>query len=199
MAENFLTYTEVDPNSRITVAAQKISFAALASNETAYVYKDMGAGGIAGNYSYNVNVICTGMTGTSMKVVFWSASNTLGEAQSCAGGHTHSLYFWSNTPSIYMEEDTTGGNYNTGYTYATHKEYFITITRNTAVGTYGTIYAYIYADEDRTDLLTTLTLTLHENVNYRYLYALQSANIPTTATGTGYTKSPSTGEVSTVF
>ena len=199
MAENFLTYTKVDPNSRFTVTAPKIAFTALACNETAYVYKDKGVGGIAGNYSYKVNILCTALTSTGMKIPCWAISNTLGEAQACYAGHTHTLFLFGATPTIYFGEDVSGTEYNQTYAITTHKEYFITISRNTAIGTYGTIYAAIYADEDRTDLLTTLTLTLHENLNYRYLYGIQSANYTNASTGTGFARGATTGETSHVF
>ncbi len=40
--EDFTTYTEVDPNSKITVASSKVSWDDLSRNEEAYVYKEMG-------------------------------------------------------------------------------------------------------------------------------------------------------------
>ena len=40
--EDFTTYTEVDPNSRITVSSTKVTWASVQRDEDAYVYKDKG-------------------------------------------------------------------------------------------------------------------------------------------------------------
>ena len=44
--ENLSTYTETDPNSKITISgtgSEKVSYSALSKQESAYVYKDFGA------------------------------------------------------------------------------------------------------------------------------------------------------------
>ena len=41
--ENFTTYTEVDPNNKLTVTSTKITAVDLDRDEDAYVYKDFGA------------------------------------------------------------------------------------------------------------------------------------------------------------
>jgi len=53
-------------------------------------------------------------------------------------------------------------------------DYYLTLKRDEAIGTYGTLYAYIYSDSARTTLVDTLTVTLTEKQDFRYLFGMIS-------------------------
>jgi hypothetical protein len=202
MSENFLTYTKVDPSNWLTVTAQKVTFTSMGNNATTYLYKDMGVGGITGSYSYNINTILNGTPSSSGQATVWAISNTLGDdAGIFAVGHSHVVKWSSASGLIYLEEYLNPSTpYAASYTPGLNKEVFLTVSRNTSVGTYGTLYLYIYADEDRTILTTTLSVTLHENINYRYIYGCAGNNTSTAGQSiSGYNKSPFAGIIASSF
>lgn len=63
------------------------------------------------------------------------------------------------------------------------KIYYLEIERDEGVGTFGTLYCRIYDDEARTNLVDTLSLTLRANQDLRYVYALNTYESGTSATG----------------
>ncbi|MCL4873868.1 hypothetical protein KJ039_07295 [bacterium] len=85
---------------------------------------------------------------------------------------------------IILEETTSSGDIATDtYTCEQGKIYYLEIERDEAVGTYGTLYCRIYDDEARTNLVDTLSLTLRAAQDLRYVYALNTYESGTSATG----------------
>lgn len=199
MAEDFTTYTKVDPGNRFTVAKRRISIAALPGNETAYVYKDFGAGFFAGDFSFNVDFGVASYTGGSSQRFYpFVLSNSVGDERAIevATGDSFYVLVYHNAAgyNIYLGENVGGTVYeaysSTVFRPVAHSTVFLTVRRNAAVGTYGTLYCDIYADYERTDLIMTLTLTLHAVKSFRYRYGVTGFNIGSTDTITGYAKSP---------
>jgi len=54
--QDLTSYTEVDPNSRIAVTANRVTATNLTRNEDAYVYKDMGIDYFAGSFRIDFQV-----------------------------------------------------------------------------------------------------------------------------------------------
>jgi hypothetical protein len=96
------TYTEADPNSRISASTVTATFAAIARNEDAYLYKDWGAA-YFGDFVHDFET--TGTTwANGSKLVVWGLSNTLASKASWAAG-------------LYLQLDaisTTAGTYTLG-------------------------------------------------------------------------------------
>ena len=80
--EDFTTYTEVDPNSHITITdANTIDFAALDQDETAYVYRDLGAAFFDGDFEHLIAAQVTAQNSSAITNV-WAMTNSLNDWQS---------------------------------------------------------------------------------------------------------------------
>jgi len=196
--EDFTTYTEVDPNSRITVISTRVTWSSLTKNEDAYVYDDKGAGYFAGSFEIKFTANLTASQGgnPSNRIQICALANAIDDGQGIilANEDMLSVFFSipsSGTPSIFLEECDGGSTYSGGsYVCSENTDYDITLLRDEGVGTYGTLYCYIYSDSSRTNLLDTLTVTLHSSKkDFQYLYVCQSFNTGQSITTSGYVDS----------
>ena len=177
--EDYTTFTEVDPASHITVASNRITVANYTRNEEGYVYKDMGVDYFDGDFVHYLTIHPTSYVLGAYHYM-WMLSNTLDDGFGIrgAGGKYISLSaYWSGaTGFVLVLEEYNGSPYSDYYSISTGTTYYTKIVRNESVGTYGTIYCYIYSDQARTNLLDTLALALHEKVDFRYLYGINTYN-----------------------
>lgn len=191
-AENFTTYTEVDPNSHITVtSAARIDFAGLAKNEDAWCSSDKGVGHFASDFEHLAEIQMTSSAGTDGTAGFITLSNILDDIQGIKTASGDALYCrWEEGgATLYVWEDIAGTSYFSSYVGSYATPYYIKFKRDEAVGTYGTLYLYIYSDSARTNLLATRSIALHEKEDFRYLFAGHSRNMALSGhTTTGYIK-----------
>ncbi len=196
MIENFLTYPEVDPNNRVAVTSTRVTWAALDRNETAYVASDKGVDYFDGDFVHTVTVNMTALVNGSY-VNAWGLTNELNSFRVIdnTNGDFLSVTLLGLTagviPTINIYECDGGAVYSDSYTPASLTTlYYLTIVRNEAVGTYGTLYCYIRTGSHTGTLVDTLTLTLHTSTkDFRYVHAVNSDN--STATpypSSGYTE-----------
>lgn len=190
--EDFGTWTEYDPSSKVLPSLNSIQWSGVARSTVAYVYDDRGADSISGDFQVTFTAKMTSHTFTD-SLTYFSVSNnigtwrdhivvnkwnTIGFVESDGGG----------TPRWYLGEIYSGTTYADTTTDSDYfeptadVEYYITLVRDETVGTYGTVYAYIYSDSDRTILVDTIDHTLHEKNDFRYIYGFQSYG--TTGAGT---------------
>jgi len=180
--ENFTGYTEEDPNEKITVAANTVSWEELSRDEAAYVYKDFGADYFAGYFSINLAVYTDDhdVSGTGSVAAF-ALTNLVDDLRGIfvADGDyiaiSHAAYIGGHyrITLIVINDGASGGSDNTAkYAIELDKTYYLTLIRNETVGDYGTLYLLIYSDSGRTDLIDTLTVTLQKKVDFRYLFAV---------------------------
>lgn len=182
MAENFTTYTKVDPNNRLTVrSASLVTINKMTRIESAYLYKDMGTGYYSGNFSFDINVLSSISSVASNVGVFYpfNLANSIGDANSVANSQGVQVTTdTSNNIQFWLRENSGGAPHYSvsSYTGVIASPYFLTFRRDAAVGTYGTIYLDIYSDSSRSSLLTTLSLALSSSQAFRYIYAVSSHN-----------------------
>lgn len=199
--EDFTTYTEDDPNSRITVTATKVSWAGLLNNEEGYVYADKGVNYYSGDFEFQFTIrsISSGVPGSvgSNQPTFWSLANLVdsyNDIYVANGDYLILLVGWSTGvwPYLVLQECSGGTLYGDSpvtFQISVDTEYYITIKRDESVGDFGTLYCYVYTNFARTNLVHTFTITLHSSKkDFRYLYALQSRNTGSAWQHTGYTK-----------
>ncbi len=183
--QDFTTYTERDLLNLITVTASKVSWADLPADGDAWVYKDKGANYFSGNFELRMtyrtlngttsSAVCSALTLANL-VNDWIGIDTLNGDE---------LGLIVNGNSAYISEVNGGTQYFPSGDYplilTLNTDYYLTIKRDEAVGTYGTLYLYVYSDAARTTLIATQTLTLHSLKDFRYIYAIQSieAGAPT--------------------
>jgi len=181
--ENFINYTEVDPNSKITVAASRVTWAQLGAGEDAYVYSDKGANYFAGNFEIQFTLRITAETGTNYTINgIWALTNLLDDLYGIylASGDYLTLQISDYLRNMTLWECDGGTQYGsaTSYSLTLNTDYYLTITRDESASTYGTLYCYIYSDFARTTLLSTLTRTLHTSKkDFQYLHTVITSNV----------------------
>lgn len=181
--EDFTTYTEEDPNSHITIDSNTITFSGLHANEVAYVYKDYGVNYFDGGFTHDVDVYidsATNLYGNNFIVY----SNNIGNIKAHDDNvwDYQGIYFLGSEGTItavyVMEND--GGDYYFSSSYVSINDdtpYYVRIVRDENVGTYGTLYVYVYTDSARTNLLGVESVALHTSKkDFRYLYGTSNDN-----------------------
>lgn len=174
--EDFTDYVEVDTgNDRIQRTANHVDHGAT-RNEDTYLYKDYGVGRFA-DFAHKVKVRGT-FTVDHQYGVVWMLANAVNDQY---GLHISSETYVCITMCraggsgyIYMTEGYDGVRY---YTYpnwgsaVTNVWYYLLIEKS------GTdLTCKIYSDSEYTDLLVTLSLTLHGDWSFRYVYACNTFN-----------------------
>lgn len=190
--QNYTTYTETDPNSRYTVTSTKIDVAGLDRSEDAHVYKDFGAGAFSGDFEHKVTVYVNSSSQTSSVARAWMLTNAVDDVNGLRGAAENYIEAYISKASGAIATVTIAEYYSTNaidtsINLSLDTPYYLTIVRDEAVGTYGTLYCYIYSDSGRTTLVDTLTLTLRAAIDFRYVYGANSFNNSTTGFAfTGY-------------
>jgi len=180
------SFTEVDPNTHLTQYADCSDITTLNTNETAYLYKDYTAGYISGDYTFRATVNVTGFSsGTGQMLNLLSCVNTLGHANLTNDLQGVALIWGSSSTFTLKAREVTGGTEylsSASSTLTTNIPVFVQINRDTAVGTYGTLYVKVFGDPAYTiQIGSTVSLTLHDNgtpdkAAFRYFNAVQSYN-----------------------
>jgi hypothetical protein len=175
-AEDYTTYTT--SGSGFTVASStSITYTGLVATDTSRVYKDFGTGYFGTNFTHYVDVVWTSKTGGSLAGV-WMVSNSNTDAIHTSTDNLDIYVIGTTGGTIYLNEIVGGTQYySSAFNMTTATTYYLQIQRNSSVGTYGTLYCYVYDTSAHrtaggaTGLLATLSVTLHNNTTWRYLYA----------------------------
>lgn len=182
--ENLSSYTKVDPNGRFAVSASKNIFTGLLRNEAAYLYKDFGTAYFNASFIHEFELFYDSYDVGSYSGT-WQLANYVGDLSGFSSSYT--LFVGVASGDFILEERKNGSRVNyDNWTATADTLYYLRVKYNSAVGTYGTIYWYIYSDSGRTNLLYSSNWTLSEAVSFRYLYATASYNSGGTAQNTGY-------------
>jgi hypothetical protein len=163
--EDFTTYTEVDPNGKLTVAAAKATGVDADRDEDVYLYKDFGA-----NYfdALNINFeIFIASTSGAYALCGMAVANVVGTASSM--GATDVGLFALKVSAAYY--DLRFYRYTVAsdvFVCSADTIYYCTLKRSAGSDT---ITCEIYSDAARTTLLDTLSLAGYGTATkWRYLY-----------------------------
>lgn len=177
--EDLTTFTEVDVNDRYTVTSTAVTVDGLERSDgdnDEYIYKDYGVDNFDGDFTHLVSVaMSTSVTENYANYYCWMLSNNL-------GGRTYHVTnnysflgvsdsYMSAERKIYLYEQDGSSTYSdSSIGLVKGAIYDLVIDRDETVGTYGTIYVYIYSNASE-ELIDTLTVTLHSSKkDFRYLY-----------------------------
>lgn len=182
------TFTEVDPNSKITVTTAKADWSGLVISDSARVYKDMGVAHFAGDYEHLWEAYINSSTTSGAGGVGWGIANDTTLSFNTGIDHHNVALANEGNARFNLQEFVGASGYQDfdGLTLSTL--YYCKTKRDEAVGTYGTLYNYVYSDSGRTTLVATQTVVLHEKEDFRYLYAMTGKGTGTSDTLTGYTQ-----------
>src|SRR3990167_6767698 len=170
--QNYTTYTETDPNNRYTVTSTKINVVGLDRNEDAHVVYDFGVNFFNENFTTKVDVyIDSASQVDGLLRMAWGLANAIDDVSGLrVAGQSHL--------DIYIAKTSTGGLVAASEYYGSNvfdnsidlsldTTYYLTIVRDESIGTYGTLYCYIYSNSGRTTLVDTLTITLRAKLDFR--------------------------------
>lgn len=171
VTEDFTTWTETDPGDDITVTSTKVDFN-LPRNVISYVYSDKGAGHFDGDFEHLFELYIDSY-GNGM-VATWMLSNQIAPIVT---QNNHIELWIHNSGLVGLREEYSSTDYSdTTISCNVDTLYYLKIKRDEAVGTYGTIYCYIYSDASRETLVDTLSVALHEKIDWQYIYAVCGRN-----------------------
>lgn len=169
--ENFLSYTETDPNSKLTVTEPKVTAANLLRNEDAYVYKDFGS-----NYFDTLNIqfemYISSATGTNgigqMGLTVSVINDATGWGTSDIG-----VRGYRPTSSTQQIQLFRGNVASTTSDVSINTLYYCTLSRTAGSDT---VILAIYSNPERTIIVDSISLSGYGTAKYRYLYGISSYN-----------------------
>jgi photosystem II stability/assembly factor-like uncharacterized protein len=195
--EDFTTYTLSQEGTAVSKTADRITFTtAETRSDKFYVYKDKGVGHFNGNFTHLEKILASASL-HSAAFFFWLLANAVGDAGQLVGASESFLavYWYSNNTPVhylYLREQDGANIYQVSYTPpALSTVYYLTVERDEAIGTYGTLYCYIctgnYYGLGGT-LISTLSQALHTSKkDFRYIYGLTGYDVDEVGdTATGY-------------
>ncbi len=173
--EDFTTYTELDPNNHITIFGTNHVDATITRNEDAYLYKDKGAGYFE-DFEHKVDFKVASTSTVNSVAGIWAVTNDVNDVTGLrlAGKTVIVVKFHHNDAThqaIHLQELYGGTEYTTCSIQPYNTWYYLTIKK---IGT--ALTCKIYSDSARTNILATLSLTLHGNWNFRYIFGAISDN-----------------------
>jgi len=164
--EDFTTYTEDDDNSRYVVTANKIAVTLVnRSDNNQHVWDDKGVDYFDGDFVHSVKITVTFAAGGILSC--WCLGNVIDGLIPAA---SNLWVDWYNNAIRLVEQYSDSFATDTSITLTLGDPYYLTIERDESVGTYGTLYCYIYDDEAQTSLVDTLVVTLHTKADWRYVF-----------------------------
>lgn len=179
---DFTTFTEVDPNNRIAVAAGTVTATALTRNEDASVYKDYGAGRFGPGFVHDFEVTPQSADNYGL-VVVWAVSNTVDDAKAWADASNQAVlvrvasssagaHIWRLLCTETVLGTTGAVAWVDGTTYYWRIDWTDTVTCR----------ARVYSNAARTTLIDTMTVLTAADRSYRYLFPVNSYNDANAAT-----------------
>lgn len=198
------SWVEVDPNSHITKADgdnYTISFAGLARNEDAYVYKDFGSAYFSGDFTHLIDIYHTDTAYTYGMAHVWGVSNTVDDRNGWVDGIFIYMYNDTGSTTYRLRVEEIGGSYDQWTSATLDTAYYLRIARDDDGGTgTGQIVVKVYttaSDRDNdtgSNLADTLTLNLAAQTDFQYLYALCTYNDGSGTYTSGWVKNLDIGE-----
>jgi len=182
--ENFTTYTEEDPLSRLTVTSSKVTCTQMRRDDDCWVVKDKGTDHFDSDFEHLLKAEYTEFTNNTIGgwQINWMLANLAGTFYDIRTDNSDDCLqvdtVWYNAGSqiiLILTECVAGTPYSDGSgSIAEDTPVYLRVKRDEGVGTYGTLYGYVYSDAARTTLEDTMVLTLHEKEDFRYIYGMNS-------------------------
>jgi hypothetical protein len=177
---NLTSFTEVDPNSRITITSTRSTFADLTNDEVAYVYKDYGTG-YFGDFSFYFDARCTAVEAIGTKTHVWGVSNTVDTVDDWTAGI--SLMFVKVGSSYYIAFRELAV-VSVLYEITLDTTYYLSVKR---IGTTWSFEIHSRANRGSKYLLSSSSISVADTA-YRYLYVCSSEGLANSNGTSGYSE-----------
>lgn len=175
--EDFTTYTEFDPLSKVAITSSTITGVGMSRDEDTYVYKDKGAGHFSGDFTQLVDITIDNVV-NSGAAVGWAMTNDIDDVRGLVVANKSFLYmsFLSGTAAFLIESAT--GTLHSDFTVSLTEGQisYYTLDRDEGVGSFGQLSCLIYTDVDRTIPLDSLSVLLHAKLDLRYIFGLNTTD-----------------------
>jgi hypothetical protein len=182
------TFTEVDASAYLVPYADCMTITNCRGDVYDGIYKDYTAGYFSAGYTVGCALNLTAFTNVfALHQILRLSNNALTastyDASTTVDAHAVQIVHVSTTTYQLQAVEVTGATKYASTSTSTLTEgvpYWVTLTRDTAVGTYGTLYLKVYNDPTLLSQVgSTVSLTLHDNgtpdnVAFRYLHAFCS-------------------------
>ncbi len=167
--EDFTTYAGLDNNNRFTVTSSTIAWDGLTENEDAYRYKDYTVDHFTGDFAFSIATRRRG-DGTGRPLVL-GLSNEIDDWKNWRDdNHQAWVISWDRDETLRLRE-CEADTFDESIDLTLNVWYYLYITR---VG--DSLTVAIYANENFTGLVDTITRTLPTGRAYRYVFAANSYN-----------------------
>jgi len=186
--EDFTTYSEYDPFSRITKNSSRITATQFKRSEYGYVASDKGVGHFNGDFIHLFDMENTARYSTNAKYSCWALANELLNSEYAfdSSGTAECLLLWTGYyPMRFQLRNWVNGNLESyadisgSYSYGT--PYYVKITRS---GT--TVKVEIYSDVERTNLVGDGSLAQNFVYSYQYIYGILGSQYSGSSWLSGY-------------
>ena len=169
--------------------AAGVTLSQLSKNEDAYLYDDKGENHFDGDFEHLFE--CLMSDEDDGEAAVWALANAIDDLRDTGIVNdlpTLWLGLHGALTSLYIHESEGGSLYSDGESISLDTHYWITMERDEAVGDFGTLYAYVYDDSERTSQIagSPLSLTLHEKTDYQYFFACCTYNASDAAWVSGW-------------
>ena len=195
--EDFTTWAETDPNSRLSQTSARSTFAGVQRDEDAYLSNDFGVDNFDkdNDLVFNFHTQITS-TAASAAIGLAGLSNDLDDMDGLItnGKDWIGVYYIdiAGTMTFRVAEITGVGISNTSSTasYSTSTTYYFTLYRK-ITGEFGAgkLILYIFSDSGRTALIEKIEHTLTLRESFRYAFTAHSRNNSTTPAVSGWVDS----------
>ncbi|MCX7634206.1 MAG: hypothetical protein N2Z74_00490 [Syntrophales bacterium] len=173
--EDFTTYTEQDPNNRLTVSTYAVTASNLTIGESAWLVKDYGNAAFGEQFQHKFRFRFNNVGVVPVYADVWAVSNVIADGYTWFNNRQQALnaflYRDSTATRIYLRDSEDGLNDQGYVNIALATDYYASVVRN---GTACTLY--VYSDANRTQLVGVTSVTLAQGRVYRYVFAAHSHN-----------------------
>lgn len=179
--QDWTTYTENDPNNRLTETPTVLTVAAMQKDEDCWLRYDAGIGAFGNTFQHDVDMKVTARSDMCFGA-FWEVSNTLNDVQYLRDNTLPGIVCYARsgvgvaTFDFYIEETKTLAS-DSYLAQAVNIYFYCTIQRTAA----NACQCRIYSDAARTTLLDTISIAV-DTTSHRYIFGTCSANLGTTPT-----------------
>lgn len=193
--ENFTTYDQSsDPNTRQTVAANKLSWANMTAKEDCYLADDKGVDHFSGDFTHKLKIQYHEDVANPL-AAFWLLANALDDFKGLDDANEDFMVLYHFGDVLMRIGICENGTLRVDSFASTDGEiYFVTIDRDDGGGVNGTgqltaeIHTGDYHPSGVHKDLLTLDCAAGEQNDFRYIYALNSYNHGLIGSGDGYTE-----------